>query len=79
MAEWIIPVFLLLVFVTSFLRGVRVFDTFVKGAEEGFWIAVKLLPYLMAVYMAVAIFRFSGALEFLAGWPIHLELVGSTM
>ncbi|MGI6547289.1 MAG: spore maturation protein [Bacillota bacterium] len=67
MAEWIIPVFLLLVFVTSFLRGVRVFDTFVKGAEEGFWIAVKLLPYLVAVYMAVAIFRFSGALEFLAG------------
>jgi len=65
-AEWIIPAFLFLVFVTSYLRGVRVFDTFVAGAEDGFWVAVKLLPFLVAVYVAVAMFRSSGAIDFLA-------------
>ena len=46
------------------LRGVKVYEQFIKGAKEGFDVAKNLLPYLVAMLCAVGVLRASGALEF---------------
>ena len=43
----------------------NVFDTFIEGASEGFQVAVKIIPYLLAMLVAIAAFRASGALDYL--------------
>ena len=39
------------------IKGVKIFEVFIEGAQEGFLMAVKLIPYLIAIYVAVGIFR----------------------
>jgi len=47
------------------IKGVRVFEVFVEGAKDGFNVAVRIIPYLVAILFAVGMFRASGAMEFL--------------
>lgn len=68
MSAWVVPVFLLFVLVFALLRGVAVYECFVQGAQEGFGIAVRIIPYLVAMMMAVSIFRHSGMLEAVGGF-----------
>ena len=76
-SRWAIPVVLLLVPLIAFLRGVKVFETFVEGAEQGFKTAIKTIPFLVAMLVAISIFRASGAMEILIGFlsPV-LDKVG---
>lgn len=64
-SKWAIPVFLFVIPLLAFLRGVKVFEAFVEGAEQGFATAIKTIPYLVAMLVAINIFRNSGALEYL--------------
>ncbi len=58
--------FLILVFVGyGFIRKVKVYETFIEGAKEGFNIAVRIIPYLVGMLAAIAIFRAGGAMEWL--------------
>jgi spore maturation protein B len=58
-----------LMFVTflgwGILKRVKVYEVFVEGAKEGFTTAVRIIPYLVAMLVAIGIFRASGALELL--------------
>ena len=45
------------------MRRVRVYEVFVEGAKEGFQVALKIIPYLVAILTAVGMFRASGALD----------------
>jgi len=65
LSRWAIPVILLVVPLVAVLRGVKVYETFVEGAEAGFATAVKTIPYLVAMMVAISIFRASGAMEVL--------------
>jgi spore maturation protein B len=47
------------------LKKVKVYEVFVEGAKEGFTTAVRIIPYLVAMLVAIGIFRASGALELL--------------
>jgi spore maturation protein SpmA len=47
------------------LRKVNAYDAFIEGAKEGFQVAVGIIPYLVAMMVAIAVFRASGALEML--------------
>ncbi len=47
------------------LKKVPVYEEFVDGAKEGFNVAVKIIPYLIAILFAIGMFRASGALDFL--------------
>ncbi|GIU42804.1 nucleoside recognition domain-containing protein [Shewanella colwelliana] len=61
-------ILLLLVFsfiLVAGLRKVAVYDEFVAGAKEGFEQAIKLIPYLLAMLLAIALLRASGALDYL--------------
>ncbi len=59
---WLIPAILVGLIAYGFVYGVKVYDSLVKGAKEGFEIAIKIIPFLVAIMVAVAMFRASGAL-----------------
>lgn len=46
-------------------RRVNVYDAFIDGAKEGFSVAVKIIPYLVAILVAVGVFRAAGAMDLL--------------
>lgn len=55
---------LILSFVTlAFVRRVPVYEAFVEGAKEGFQVAVGIIPYLVAMLVAIGVLRSSGALD----------------
>ncbi len=65
-SKFIIP--LLLVGIPMYalsVRKVKVYEVFVEGAKDGFSIAVRIIPYLVAILVAVGMFRASGALDLL--------------
>ena len=56
-------------------KKVNVYETFIEGAKEGFSIAIKVIPYLVAMLVAIGVFRASGAMEMLisgVSWFISL-------
>ena len=53
--------------VAGFRRKVNVYDAFVEGAKEGFSTAVRIIPYLVAILVAIGVFRASGAMNYLIG------------
>jgi len=59
-------------------RRVSVYESFVEGAKEGFQVAVRIIPYLVAILVAVGMLRASGALEAFVGavgpWTAKLGL-----
>ncbi len=48
-------------------KKVNVYDTFIDGAKEGFGIAIKIIPFLVAILVAIAVFRESGTMDFIIG------------
>lgn len=46
-------------------RRVNVYDAFIEGAKEGFQVAITIIPYLVAILVAVGVFRAAGALDML--------------
>lgn len=51
--------------VMALFKKVNVYETFVEGAKEGFTTAIKIIPYMVAMLVAIGVFRASGALTFL--------------
>ena len=61
-----IPMLLLLIPLYGIRKKQPVYELFIEGASEGVHMALQILPYLMAMLTAVAVFRASGAFELLA-------------
>ncbi len=59
----IIPLLILFIISHGLYKKVAVYEEFVEGAKEGFSTAVKIIPYLVAILFAIAMFRASGAME----------------
>jgi spore maturation protein SpmB len=53
--------------VLAMWRKVNVYETFIDGAKDGFTIAVQIIPYLVAILVAIGVFRASGSLEYIVG------------
>ena len=77
---------IIVVFIVSGLvKRINVYDAFIEGAKEGFKTAVMIIPYLVAILVAIAIFRASGAMDYIVdgfatffGWlGIDTEFVGA--
>ena len=61
---------LLLLIITAFIAGglykrINVYDAFIEGAKEGFTTIIKIIPYLIAMLVGIAVFRASGAMGYL--------------
>ena len=66
-APWIIPGLMVALLGFGAWRRVRVYEAFVEGAKDGFQVALRIIPYLVAILVAVAMFRNSGAMDMLVG------------
>lgn len=60
-----VPLLFIIVIGTGLLKNVMVFDAFVEGASDGVATVVKILPTLVGLMTAIAVFRASGALDFI--------------
>lgn len=63
LGPWIVPGLMVGLLGAGLARRVPVYEVFVEGAREGFTVAVRIIPYLVAILAAVAMFRASGAME----------------
>ena len=60
-----IPLIIFIFLGYAYLKKVKVYEFFVEGAKEGFEVGVKIIPYLVAMLVAIGMFRASGALDVL--------------
>jgi spore maturation protein B len=67
-SAWAIPVIIVFIPLYAAYRKVPVYESFVDGAKEGFDTAVKIIPHLVGMMVAISIFRASGALDMLLAW-----------
>ncbi len=84
-SNFIILFLIVLFIIFGLLKKINVYETFIDGAKEGFQIAVKIIPYLVAILVAIAIFRESGAMlllvevieKFFSWFGINTDFVGA--
>jgi len=62
---WAIPVLLVGIPLVGMIRKVKVYDVFIEGAKEGFNVAVRIIPFLVGILVAIGMFRGSGAMDLL--------------
>lgn len=74
---WIIPGLILGLLTVGVFGRVKVYETFIEGARDGFQSAIRIIPYLVAILTAVGMFRASGVMDRVIGLfgPI-VRLVG---
>ena len=63
---WALPFLILLVLTIGVIRKVPVYEEFTHGAKDGFKVAINIIPYLVAIIVAISMLRASGAIEMLA-------------
>ncbi len=66
-SPWIIPALMVGFLGFGLVRHVRVYEEFVEGAKDGFKVALRIIPYLVAILVAVDMLRASGALNAMVG------------
>lgn len=62
-SNWAVPVLILAIPLYAIFKGVKVYEAFVDGAKEGFDVAVRIMPYLVAILVAIGLFRDVEAME----------------
>ena len=72
-----IPVIILVICTYGVVKKVKVYEVFTEGAREGFYTGVRIIPFLVAMLVAIGVFRASGAMGYLAKLLEPLtELIG---
>jgi spore maturation protein SpmA len=64
-ANFILILIIVTFIVLALIKKVNVYDAFIEGAKEGFNIAIRIIPFLVAILVAIGIFRASGAMDYL--------------
>lgn len=67
-SAWTIPVMIVFIPLYAAYRKVPVYESFVEGAKDGFDTAVKIIPHLVGMMVAISVFRASGAMDMLIDW-----------
>ncbi|HEX9576266.1 MAG TPA: nucleoside recognition domain-containing protein [Myxococcales bacterium] len=62
-SSWILVALLVGIPLYGWVKGVKVYEAFVEGAKEGFNVAIRIIPFLVAILSAVGAFRGAGAME----------------
>ena len=60
---WILPALIASFIIYGWMRRIRVYDSLVEGAKEGFQVALRIIPYLVAILVVIGMFRASGGLD----------------
>jgi spore maturation protein SpmA len=64
-AQWLIPLLMCAFLLFGYFRGVKVYEALTEGAKDGFQVAVRIIPYMVAIFTGIAMLRASGALDLL--------------
>lgn len=64
-SAWAVPAMLLVIPLIGLSRKVPVYESFVQGAKEGFTTAVRIIPFLVAMFVAIRIFQQTGMMQYL--------------
>lgn len=64
-SPWILPGLMTAFLIFGLVRGVKIYEVFVEGAKDGFQVALRIIPYMVAILVAVGMLRASGALDLL--------------
>ena len=62
-SNWLIPVIITVILLFGYLRNVKIYETLCIGAKGGFDAAVKIIPFMVAIFAAVGMFKASGAMD----------------
>ena len=65
LSSWLIPALISGLLIFGYLRGVRIYETITDGAKEGFTTAMRIIPFMVAIFVAIGMFRASGAMDIL--------------
>ncbi|HEX9715869.1 MAG TPA: nucleoside recognition domain-containing protein [Desulfurivibrionaceae bacterium] len=65
LSSWLIPALISGLLIFGYLRGVRIYETLTDGAKEGFTTAIRIIPFMVAIFVAIGMFRASGAMDLL--------------
>ncbi len=65
MSYWMLPALIAGLVLYGWSRGVRVYASLVDGAKQGFEVALRIIPYLVAILVAIGMFRASGSIDLL--------------
>lgn len=63
---WALPVIIVAILTTGMVKKVPIYEVFTEGAKDGFKVAVNIIPYLVAIIVAISMLRASGTIEMLA-------------
>ena len=64
-SAWMLPTLVATLVLYGWVRGVRVYDSLVEGAKQGFEVAIRIIPYLVVILVVVGMFRASGGIALL--------------
>ena len=64
---YILPLLILFILAYGLIKKVNIYEAFIEGAKDGLKTSIGIIPYLMAIIVAVGMFRASGAIDFIAG------------
>jgi spore maturation protein SpmA len=64
---WMLPLLVVALMLYGWVRGVRVYDSLAEGAKQGFQVAIRVIPYLVAILVVIGMFRASGGIALIAG------------
>lgn len=65
-----IPIIMTIIILHGLIKRVNVYDAFVEGAKEGFNTAIRIMPYLVAIFLAIGILRKSGSIDYIINFMI---------
>lgn len=60
---WILPIILIVILTMGLIKKVPIYEAFTSGAKDGFSVAINIIPYLVAIIVAVSMFKASGAIN----------------
>lgn len=60
---WLIPVLISAFLIFGYFKGVKIYETLTEGAKDGFTTAVRIIPFMVAIFVAIGMFRASGAMD----------------
>ena len=63
LSSWLIPMLISGLLIFAYLRGVKVYEALTDGAKEGFTTAMRIIPFMVAIFVAIGMFRASGAMD----------------
>lgn len=63
-STWAIPLLLFIIPLIAFFKKLKVYELFIEGAKEGFQVAIRIIPFLVAILVAIGMFRASGAMDY---------------